>query len=139
MKKIVRTIMIVSVALSMLLFAISCDNETPETPVIPFDPSLPTLPTPDLSMEFYNGSTSTDTSDWSMWDLTIENYSDFPSETTFKVEYTCGTDKGVVAIESANEFVRVDYFKKGAFTCNVVVIAECDGYNASSGSVSASR
>lgn len=139
MKKIIRTIMIVSVALSMLLFAISCDNRTPETPVIPFDPSLPTLPTPDLSMEFYNGSTSTDSSDWSLWDFDIENVADFPEGTSFMAEWESGNRHGTVDIDEVPMLLRTDYFKKGDFTIKVRVIAQCEGWNYSDATVVAER
>ena len=120
----------IAIMIILALCLVSCKTD----PFVPFDKeyddSLPKLPAPSMTVEFYNGSTSMDSSDWSLWDLDIANASDFPEGTAFMAEWESGNRHGTSDI---------DYFKKGDFTIKVRVIAQCEGWNYSDATVVAER
>ena len=91
--------------------------------------TTPTLPTPSVDVEFYNGSSSSDSSDWSMWDITITNYSSFPSGTTFSCTFTCGTDSGSFTMSSSTYRLSTDYYNNRGMSCVVKITAKKSGYN----------
>lgn len=129
----------IAIMIILALCLISCKTD----PFVPFDKeydeSLPKLAAPSVTVEFYNGSTSTDSSDWSLWDLDIENVANFPEGTSFMAEWESGNRHGTADIDEVPMLLYTDYFKKGDFTIKVRVIAQCEGWNYSDATVVAER